>query len=349
MNNLSQSAPFPVWQGGKLRCIARFEETHDSATFVLTSDTPSCFEFLPGQFVTVGFEIDGVRHYRAYSISSSPLQSDSLSITVKRVADGLVSNRLIDSFGVGDWLDALAPAGEFHLPAPAHIGPLVLLSAGSGITPMMSMTRWLLARQPDAIIYFIHSARSEQDIIFRDELLAMARQHRNFRLELFLSKPEGSIRCHAGRLAPERLTALVGNRKEGRFYLCGHPDYMQMVEDWYHSSKLPSDRLLKEKFSPDALTEEVGNGQMFQMSVPAFGMTADIADGQTLLEVMETESLPIIAACRSGMCGSCKCKVTEGQVERLSTATLTPEEVEAGYALACSTRANSSVTIELNA
>lgn len=348
MNENDNEAQSPAWQGGELRCIRRIEETADTATFVLAADSPAHFDFLPGQFITIGVEIGGAKHYRAYSISSSPQENQSVSITVKRVAGGVVSNYLLDGFVVGSLLEALAPAGEFHLPPGTEPGgKVVMLSAGSGITPVMSMVRWLLAEDPQAEIHFIHSARSERDIIFRDELLALAQRHPNFRLDLFLSRPEGGLRCHPGRLTADRLTPLLEEVADSHIYLCGHQNYMDMVEGWHSVRALPEKHFHKESFSPTALPQAESSGQVFVLSVPTFGKEVSIADGQALLDVLEAEGLPIIAACRSGICGSCKCKVVEGEVERISTETLSDEEIGEGIVLACSSRARSSLVVEL--
>ncbi|MBS1186645.1 MAG: oxidoreductase FAD/NAD(P)-binding domain protein [Burkholderiaceae bacterium] len=350
MNAMMNSESYPAWQGGTLDCLERRDETADSASFVLAAGTPVRFDFKPGQFVTIGVDTASGRQYRAYSISSSPSRPESLTITVKRVDGGLVSNHLLDHFHAGSQLETSAPAGSFCLDPADVPEKIVLLSAGSGITPMMSIVRWLRDCRSDVRIHFIHSARCEADFIFRDELLALAQQA-NFRLDLFLTQPEQTIACHTGRLTPERLDALLaeagGNADKSRFFLCGSDAYMAMIEHWFAASGLPADALSKESFTPAELPPAETSGAVFQLTVPSFGKTAAIADGQTLLEIMEAEELPIIGACRSGVCGSCKCKVIEGEVERISTETLTPDDIAAGYALACSTRAHSDVMVEL--
>lgn len=347
MNMLSHPMLPPLWQGGAARCIARHDETHDSASFTLASDMPARFDYKPGQFVTLAVEIDGQRHHRAYSISSSPLNTGSITITVKRVAGGLVSNFLLDNLHAGQYLEAGVTAGEFYLSEEACAGPLVMLSAGSGVTPVMAMARWLLALDAEASIHFILSARSEQDIIFRDELLAMQVRYPNFRLDLFLDNAEGQADRHAGFLTPERLDGLLTDAASCHFYLCGNPPYMAMIESWYRERALPADRFHKENFTPEALPAAEVGAQVFELAIAGFGKTAAIVDGQTLLEVLEASGVPLIAACRAGVCGSCKCKVISGQVERASTATLTEDDLSAGLALACSTRARSCVTVEL--
>ena len=139
------------------------------------------------------------------------------------------------------------------------------------------------------------------------------------------------------------------------FFLCGNPSYMAMADEWYRARGGPADRFRQESFGVDPVeadddddsAEADGGDQGFIFSMPSFGVEAEIRAGQTLLEIMEPNAVPIVAACRSGVCGSCKCKVIEGEVERVSMATLTPEEVEQGYALACSTRAKGNVMVEL--
>jgi NADH oxidoreductase Hcr len=204
-----------------------------------------------------------------------------------------------------------------------------------------------LTRRPDADIHFIYSARSEQDIIFREELISMAQRHPNFRLDLFLDNASGGRDRHDGFLTPERLDALVKDAAERRIYLCGNQPYMDMVEDWHQSRGLAAGRLHKESFKPNAPEADPGSGSEYQFTAPQFGKTSKIRDGQTLLEIMEPNAIPIIAACRSGVCGSCKCKVVEGEVERVSTATLTTEELADGFVLACSTRAKSDLVVEM--
>lgn len=337
----------PIWQGGELRCIERRNETPDSASFTLTSDAQMRFDYKPGQFATIGVEIEDQRHYRAYSMSSSPDRDDAITVTIRRVPNGLVSNFMLDHFQVGDRLDALALAGEFFLSEAELVEKLVMLSAGSGVTPVMSMTRWALNQHPDADIHFIYSARSEQDLIFRDELLSMQQSYPNFRLDLFLDNAEGRADRHEGFLTPERLEVLLEDAAASRYFLCGGKPYMDMIESWHRRRGLPANHFNKESFIADNVPVAATDGVEFELSVPAFGKTASIRSGQTLLEIMEQNAVPIIGACRSGVCGSCKCKVTSGEVERSSTATLTPEEIDEGFVLACSTRAKSDVTVEL--
>lgn len=337
-----------VWQGETpLLCIARHEETHDCATFELATSTGQCFEYFPGQFVSVGVEISGKTHWRAYSISSSPTQPQTLAITVKRVAGGLVSNWLLANFQPGMHLPALAPAGEFGLDGRPLPEAVLFFSAGSGVTPMYAMSQHLLESRAEVEIHFFHSARSEADFIFATELLALAAQQQNFFLHLFLTRPEGVIESHHGRLDAERLASLLPRGKTMSAWLCGADSYMDDVSNWLQQAGVPEQAIHRESFTPPVIEIEVGAAR-YELRVPAFGKTTEIAAGESLLDVMEREGLPIIGACRTGVCGSCKCKVESGTVTSTSAIPLTPDEVAAGYVLACSSTAQSDLIVALN-
>lgn len=345
MNSIPEHHLF--WQGETpLTCVKRIEETPDTTTFVLAAATRQFFSFLPGQFISVSANIGDKAHWRAYSISSSPAHPETVSITVRRVAGGLVSNWLLDHVQPGTDLSALAPAGDFALASDDIPPRLALFSSGCGITPMLSMTCWLLDADRPTEIHFFHSARDETNFIFRDTLLALAERHPNFHLHCFLSQPRGGIPCHAGRIDADRLRNLLPGLGGTRAYLCGQAAYMDDVTRWLRGAGLPDTSIIRESFTP--LCEKIDSkDERFNLHVPAFGCTAEIFAGELLLDVLEREGLPIIGACRTGVCGSCKCKVVDGEFETASTTPLTTEEIAAGYVLACSGRARSDLTIEL--
>ena len=345
MNTIAEHPLF--WQGDSpLTCIERIDETPDAATFILYSSAGAFFHFLPGQFISVGATIDGKTHWRAYSISSSPTRPETVSITVRRVTGGLVSNWLLDTVRPGHEMPALAPAGEFALQAADVPANIALLSSGCGITPMMSMTRWLLETCIATDIHFFHSARSEDEIIFRDELLALAERHANLKLHLFLTRPQGRIPCHHGRLDAARLQSLWPDRHDTRAYLCGQDGYMNDVCNWLRDAGVRDDQIHRENFQAACLTVNAG-AERFSLHVPDFGKVTEISAGERLLDVLEREGLPIIGACRTGVCGSCRCKVVEGEVETTNAVPLSPEDVASGYVLACSAKAKSDLALEL--
>lgn len=336
-----------AWQGElALLCTGRREETPDTASFVLRRPDGALFSFLPGQFISVAATVDGRTLWRAYSISSSPAQPESLTITVRRVDGGRVSNWLLDHLQTGMTLPALAPAGDFALRPGAPPSDLVLLSSGCGITPMRSITRWLLDTGATTNIHFIHSARDEDHFIFRDELQTLAEQHPRLRLHGFLSQPKGGVPCHRGRLDAARLHALLPPASAARAYLCGQSAYMEDVANWLREAGFAEEAIIREDFAP-IHRDATASGEHFRLDVPGFGRSTGIAAGELLLDALEREGFPIIGACRTGVCGACKCKLIEGRVDSASALPLTPEDQAAGYVLACSSRAISDLAVEL--
>ena len=209
------------WNSGELtvRCIQVIAETHDVKTFRFVAEPTVLFSYKPGQFVTLDLEIEGKRVMRSYSISSTPSRPHILEITVKRVppptdvADappGLVSNWLHDYLTVGSQVKLKGPMGQFTC-ADNQAQKLLFISAGSGITPMMSMSRWLCDRGADVDVVFIHSARSPRDVIFRQELESMAARYANFKLAVTTtrSEPGQAWVGYTGRLNEVMLQAIA--------------------------------------------------------------------------------------------------------------------------------------------
>ena len=361
----------PYWSHGErqLICTARHDETRDgdivtATTFTFqTAPQASRFHYQPGQFLLLNVTIDGQPHSRAYSLCSAPTRPHQLAITVKRVAGGRVSNYLLDTLQPGMTLAALPPQGQFHLSAQLPAA-LLLLSAGSGVTPMMAITRTLRDLGLNTQIHFVYSARHAGDLIFRDELLALAAQDENFHLTLLLeAMPNESVpdeampltagRWVAGRLQAELLAELTAGLADYQIYLCGPSGYIDAVHGLLADPRYAGVPLYEERFTAAASTpiSEAASSEAtsaeFALSVPAFGSDSTIAADETLLDALEREGLPIIGACRAGVCGSCKCKVEAGSVESSSTLALTPEQVAEGYVLACSSKPTSDLQLTL--
>lgn len=340
--DLPASVPF------RLCCIERIDETHDVVTFRFeAAGEPVRFSYKPGQFITLLLEIGCEPHSRAYTLSSSPSRPYSISITVKRVEGGKVSNYLIDNLRPGHALDAMGPSGSFNLvdiPADRYL----FLSAGCGITPMFSMSRWLTDTRVGADITFVHSARSVDDLIFAPKLESMANNHSGFRLGYVIEQGNCPDWPYApvlpGRLTLSGLDSLVSDWRERTLYVCGPEAYMAAVEAMVRDAGFAMSRFHKESFGkPGAPVKSSGQGFMLKVG----DKLHPLGESGLLLEGIEALKLPIIAACRSGVCGACKCQVLEGDVERLSEMTLTEEDKANGMVLACSARALSNISLKL--
>ncbi|WP_413478551.1 2Fe-2S iron-sulfur cluster-binding protein [Vibrio hibernica] len=343
-----------------LVCKRKWAETSNSVSFTLAPesihDQGIVFNFIPGQFITLGIEIDGKMEYRAYSLSSMPNQTE-LQLTIKRVAGGQVSNYIVDFLQEGQAVSVLKPAGQFHLDQ-IHGERIVLLSAGCGITPVMSMAKTLLSNKNDNTdIHFIHAATEIDQIIYHQELLAMAEQHERFHVSIMLEDAKGSDYLE-GRLTQAALKKYCSDIAERSAFLCGPVGFMGAMQENLQALGMNMDHFYQESFTPSESTQpdvEVNEGDKkvkalanATIFVPTFGAQVEAKIGSALIDALEAAKVPVIAACRSGICGSCKCKVTKGEFTRTSTETLTADEIEQGFVLACSCRVESDLEVALN-
>ncbi|HHQ4940070.1 TPA: FAD-binding oxidoreductase [Aeromonas veronii] len=323
-----------------LTCIGRQQNTHDVVSWQLAPLSGSLPPVLAGQCITLHTEIDGQPECRAYTLSSSP-QDACWQVTIKDV--GLVSHHLHQTLQVGDKIRVDGPFGDFNLTALPCERPL-LLSAGSGITPMWAMLRDELAKRPDADIRFIHSARSPADVIFADELATLAAAHSGVRHALILEEAPAD-HPWIGRLTPAMLAELAPDLRERHVYLCGPAPYMAAVKTMLAELGLPQEQLHQESFGLPPVEPATTTSDHFWLTLKKSGKKVKILPGQTLLAALEAAGETIMAACRAGVCGSCRCTTT-GDIERQSVMTLSAQDLESGVALACSCTAKGDISLD---
>lgn len=345
---------FFEWQGNQpvtLLCIDKYFETPDTVSIKLTEMSESLlFEFKAGQFINLGVEVDNKMEYRAYSLSSLS-GADHLQLTVKRVDGGKVSNYIIDNLFIGDTVQALPPTGEFNCidhPPKVHQGrrKALLVSAGCGITPVFAMAKQWLSNKQDIDIEFLHIARSQQETIYFDLLESYNSVYPDFKLKLLL-KNRGKTIYPEGRLDAQWLQKLVPDFKHRTVYLCGPNQFMEDVQGYLTELGFSMENFFQESFTPAASETSAVSTKTANISVPDFDQTIETPKGQVLADVLEGAGLPLIVACRSGICGSCKCKVNQGHVLSTSKETLTAEEIEQGYVLACSSTVESDLDVQI--
>ncbi len=344
------------WQHGEVRlvCVEKWQETHDVVSFRFHGIEPVKFNFKPGQFLTFILDIDGETVYRSYTISSSPSRPYSLVVTIKRIPDGVVSNYLCDKLDVGHSVRVTGPDGVFNL-VDIEADKYLFLSAGSGITPMYSMSRWLTDTQVGSDVAFVHSARSPEDVIFKSSLEAMNKRFSQFELSYILdqgAEREMHKKLESGRLDGSKLEKLVPDYKERTVFVCGPAPYMAAVKEMLEALGFDMSRFHQESFGDGKSTSNEVDTQSASDSLTEFMLKIGdrvraLKADQTVLDGIEAEGLPIIAACRSGVCGACKCQVVEGETESTSQMALTPEEIANGYVLACSTKLKSDIKLQL--
>lgn len=349
------------WQRGEvqLRCVEKWNETHNVVSFRFQGLTPVKFNFKPGQFITFKLDINGDKVYRSYTISSSPSRPFSLVVTVKRITNGVVSNYLADTLNVGDEVTVTGPDGVFNL-VDIVADKYLFLSAGCGVTPMHSMSRWLCDTTTNSDIAFVHSAKTVNDVMFADSMASMASRSQKFNLNYMLKSDDNSQMLtdkHAGtgfgigRLNLESLIKLVPDYQQRTVFVCGPESYMADVKLLLQAADFDMSQFNQESFGDSsamgvkAALESNPSTEQFMLSIgdKDIPLTGD----QTLLDGIESEKLPIIAACRSGVCGACKCQVVSGTTQSTSTMNLTEDEIAAGFVLACSTKITSDVQLKM--
>ncbi|HUR29070.1 MAG TPA: FAD-binding oxidoreductase [Planctomycetota bacterium] len=245
----------PIWTSGEatLSVVNIIEETHDAKTFRLAGSDPTqplLFSFKPGQFLTLSVPIEGKVENRSYSISSSPSRPHVIEITVKRVPGGKISNYLNDNLKLGDKLKVRGPAGKFscfNYPSRKILG----IAGGSGVTPIMSMARWIVDTAADVDFTFLYSARSPRDIIFRRELEYLATRHPNFRLQVTVSGGGGGLEpwlALTGRIDEQILKLAAPDLLERHVFICGPAPFMDAVKDSLRNLGFPLENLHSESF-----------------------------------------------------------------------------------------------------
>ncbi|RWI50526.1 MAG: 2Fe-2S iron-sulfur cluster binding domain-containing protein [Mesorhizobium sp.] len=265
-----------VWAAGKtkVRCVSVVDETHDTKTYVFVAETPTLFHYKPGQFVTIEVPIDGAVLRRSYTISSSPSRPYTLSVTVKKVPMGWMSNWLYNHMAEGLECAVIGPAGKFTcVDHPAE--KLLFLAAGSGITPTMSMLRWLADTSTRADIVFINNVRTPNDIIFHQELLHLnARLGDKMRLAIVPSSVPAGAHWHGpvGHFSEGLLRLFAPDFAERETFVCGPPGYMGAAKALLMSLGLPTNRYHDESFG--------GSGQVPSKPVPVASAPAQAASPQ---------------------------------------------------------------------
>lgn len=341
-----------------LRCVQVRQETHDVRTFVLAAEAPRSFRYLPGQFITLALDIDGHKVHRCYTLSSTPTRPDLASITVKRVPGGQVSNWLHDHLRVGMRLDAVGPAGEFscfrHAPVPRYL----FLSGGSGITPLMSMTRALHDLGSDADVVFVHCARSPADLLFPEELTLMARNMAQLRLAMVCEQqaPGSPYAGHLGRLDAARLAHIAPDFLARDIYTCGPAPFMAAVRQLLSASGYDMARYREESFSfaaPAAAAPAPAEGApvegasaVHHILLQTSGQSFTCRSDQTLLQAAQAAGVRLPSSCSSGVCGTCKTRKTSGDIEMKHNGGIRNREVEQGWILPCCSRPLSDVALD---
>lgn len=374
------------WEKGPVEatCVRVIDETHDVKTFCFRVHPDLWFSYNPGQFITLELVIDGKKVKRSYSLGSSPSRPHTLEITVKRaeapskdIPPGLVSNWLHDNMKVGDRITFKGPNGRFSCAGETN-KKLLMISAGSGIVPVMGMARFLCDTHADCDIIFYHSARTMDDFIFRRELERMASYYHNFRLVLTVTRPRSldPYFGFTGRISLEQLRLGFPDFMDRAIYLCGPNVFMENVKAILEEAGFPMKQFNWESFggaatpkptkaTKEAIThhaEEEHHKKEHQAakvdaSSPSAGEVTVVfqksgkevlcTSEDYILDIAENNGIEIAFCCRSGSCGECKIRKSEGDVEMEAEDGLLDEDRDQGYILSCVGKAKGRIVLDI--
>src|SRR4030095_4653149 len=302
----------------------------------------------PGQFLTFHLDFDGKQVARSYSICSSPLKTDYVEITPKQTKNGYVSVFLTERAAPCLVIKAPGPAGQFYFDEKLHT-EIVLIAAGSGITPMIAMLRYIEERALNVPVTLIYCVRTSQDIIFQQELTRLSRSLVRFRYVVTLSAPDAGWKGNQGRLNREFLLERVSDFRVPTFFLCGPGPFREHVSELLKEQGVSADRIKQESFGDGpsvSIPNSSGDTSVAFVEFSRSGFSFEIPEDQTLLEFAETLGISIPYGCRQGQCGTCATRLLRGSVTMETEDGLSAEQKQAGFILPCVSRLRGSISID---
>ena len=298
----------PLWSARELRgrVLDVRRETQDSATLVIKPGWGFGFDYQPGQYMGIGLLVDGRWRWRSYSLTSSPVKgARTVTITVKAMPEGFLSAHLVGGVKPGTIVRLAAPQGNFVLPDPPP--PAVLfITAGSGITPVMSMLRTLVRRDQITDVIHLHSAPTAADVMFGGELEQLARDHAGYQLRLRTTRSQG-------RLDLTLLDTEVPDWHERQTWACGPEELLDGAEHAWSAAGV-REHLYLERFAVSRAAP-AGAGGTVTFAKSGKSTTADAAT--SLMDAGEGLGVQMPFGCRMGICQSCVVGLLEGHVRDL--------------------------------
>lgn len=343
--------------------VADVESLCDDAVAV-TFDVPDNlrdeFDFRPGQSLMLSRTVDGVEHRRSYSICAP--SGERPRVGVREVTDGLFSSWLVHEVKVGDRIDVQGPAGTFYAD-PAAGGRHVLVAAGSGITPMLSIAASVLAN-PDAEVVLLYGNRRTRSVMFAEEIADLKdRYGSRFDVIHVLSREPREVELFSGRLDAQRLRnildAVVPTPEIDHFWLCGPFGMVNDAQSVLAELGVPNSSIHHELFyvddvpPPQEKHREPGvTGPSSEVTIILDGrnVTGTLPQDESILDAGEQLRSDLPFACKGGVCGTCRAKVTSGDVDMRRNYALEDNEVTAGFVLTCQTfPLSATVTVDFDA
>ncbi len=350
------SAVPPVW-AGKLKFAKISRETPNVKTFRLVDPSSATlpFSFLPGQFLNLSALIDGKTVTRAYTIATSPTDDSFCDLTIKREDQGTFSRYLHDLIKEGDLIDVKGPSGLFVFTG-AEAKSIVLIGAGIGVTPMMSVLRFLTVKEWPGTITLLFTYRNSEDYLFRSELDALATKFPNFKLIVTATGKVGSDWSGLRGRFTKEMIATVPDLTSSRVHICGPDAFMDGMKKLLSELSVPREAIKIEAFGSMRKDEPATPlGRDWKSSIVSTPITVNFTvsrkkaafpPNMSVLEAAESVGVEIENSCRVGTCGICKIRLVSGHVTMEVEDGITPEEKASGLILACQARSTENIGVE---
>ncbi|GAB1429704.1 phenylacetate-CoA oxygenase/reductase subunit PaaK [Ignavibacteria bacterium] len=317
-----------------------------SIFFDIPAELRDVFRYKAGQYVTLRLTIDGKTFNRAYSLGSSPAVDESLFITVKKTEYGFVSSYLAENVQPGNTIYLLPPLGNFTVDFSSDNSRLfILFGGGSGITPLFSIIKTALLREPESRMILFYANRDDRSIIYDKDLNHLsATSGGRLRVLHSLSEPSNNISAITGQITPAQVRTLLAEHipdeiRAAHYFICGPTGMMQLVEDVLAAENVPGSQIHREQFlaQHDASEAPPAPPKERNINVRLYGREYNIsvATGATILEAAIDQNLDPPYACQIAACCTCRAKLINGKVQMDNREALTDEELDEGYILTC--------------
>jgi len=346
--SMNMSAPMPRFHRLHIEEVKRETADAISLTFAIPAELKADYAFSPGQYLTLRSLVDGEDIRRSYSICSGP-DDGELRIAIKRVDGGSFSDWATKKLKAGDEIDVMTPTGRFGIAlSPGEARILVGFAAGSGITPILSIIRSALSREPKSRFFLFYGNRSTSDMLFGEELADLKDRFLD-RFSVFhvLSQEVQDIELLNGRLDAEKvrilLSRLVPMASIDHAFICGPSGMSETIEALLRDGGISPDRIHVERFvsafggkpkAPVALAATASH-KTAVLIVDGQRKEVPVAEGEAVLDAALRAGVDLPYACKGGMCCTCRAKLIEGQAEMDANYSLEPWEMKAGFILTC--------------
>jgi ring-1,2-phenylacetyl-CoA epoxidase subunit PaaE len=316
------------------------QESTDCVSIVFWHPISEQIKYKAGQFITICIPgLDGKKIKRSYSMSSSPVSDTAVAVSVKKVPNGFVSNYLNTQVKAGDFLEVIEPMGNFHLEPKSEKRQIALVAAGSGITPLFSILKTVLAAEKESTINLLYGNKTQSEVIFKNQLENLKAQYAG-RLDMkYVFSQEGQMQRIDGTLFSAWWNS-QSLKSSAEVYMCGPEAMMDAVKAELAKANHPEAQVHYERFNApvsdiDTPEEEGLVKQMVEVHYEGQVYNIAVEPHQTILEAALDLDIDLPYSCQAGMCTACMGKCTSGKILMDEEDGLTEKEIKEGYVLTC--------------